>query len=409
MRVMVACEARFVRTPDGNVYTRGQPIHYEVLSRYLKVFDEVVVLARVKNIDDSDAEPGLRQANGPRVRFCPVPYYSGLWQYLKRYFQITAEIKKAVNQADAYILRDAGPIARSLVRNLRKKGIPYGLEVLTDPWDMFSPGTRKGFLRPVLRVMGRLMLSRQCRLASACSYVTRESLQKRYRPGGWSTYFSDVELPDDEIVGEEAIEKRVAKAKRKIESKEPWHLCFVGNISRLYKGQDILIEAVSDCVHKGMNLGLTIIGHGRLVPELKEQARQLGISDNVKFSGRLKAGKEVFEQLDKADVFILPSRQEGLPRAMVEAMARAMPCIGSSVGGIPELLADEDIVPPGDTKALAAKIEEVLGDIGRLERMTRRNLQTAQEYRCSELSKRWVKFYKKLAEISERGCKRNPR
>ncbi|GAJ04944.1 unnamed protein product, partial [marine sediment metagenome] len=94
---------------------------------------------------------------------------------------------------------------------------------------------------------------------------------------------------------------------------------------------------------------------------------------------------------------------EGLPRAMVEAMARGMPCIGSSVGGIPELLADEDIVPPADVKALADKMEEVLRDVSRLERMARRNLQTAQEYRRSELSKRWVEFYKKVAEISKSG------
>ena len=65
-------------------------------------------------------------------------------------------------------------------------------------------------------------------------------------------------------------------------------------------------------------------------------------------------GHGVTEQLDAADVFVLPSRQEGLPRAMIEAMARSLPCVGSDVGGISELIPDW-VVPPNDPQALALK------------------------------------------------------
>ena len=100
-------------------------------------------------------------------------------------------------------------------------------------------------------------------------------------------------------------------------------------------------------------------------------------------------------QLDDADLFVLPSLGEGLPRSMIEAMARALPCIGSTAGGIPELLPQEDLVPPGDARALAQKIREVLTNPHRLTQMSARNLATSQQYceeklqkRCNEICRR---------------------
>jgi glycosyltransferase involved in cell wall biosynthesis len=100
--------------------------------------------------------------------------------------------------------------------------------------------------------------------------------------------------------------------------------------------------------------------------------------------------------LDGADLFILPSFQEGLPRAMVEAMARALPCIGSSVGGIGELLPPEDIVPPGDAAALARKIREVVASPERMRAMSARNLQRAGAYSTALCDERRIAFYQRV-------------
>jgi glycosyltransferase involved in cell wall biosynthesis len=105
--------------------------------------------------------------------------------------------------------------------------------------------------------------------------------------------------------------------------------------------------------------------------------------------------------LDHADLFVLPSRTEGLPRAMIEAMARALPCIGSTVGGIPELLPPEDLVPPGDAAALARKIREVVCDPDRMARMSARNLEQARQYREDALSGRRIAFYQRVREVTE--------
>jgi glycosyltransferase involved in cell wall biosynthesis len=86
---------------------------------------------------------------------------------------------------------------------------------------------------------------------------------------------------------------------------------------------------------------------------------------------------------------------------MVEAMARGCPCVGSTVGGIPELLPAEDLVRPDDVEGLAAKLRELFFNPARLEQMTRRNLAKASEYRPELLDRRRTAFYRKVREQAE--------
>ena len=143
------------------------------------------------------------------------------------------------------------------------------------------------------------------------------------------------------------------------------------------------------------------MGGGRIQGEVESIARTLGIADHVSFPGRLRPASAVYEQLDKADLFVFPSLQEGLPRALVEAMARGLPCVSTTVGGIGELLSSEDLVPPADVPALAAKLNEVLSDPDRLTRMSARNAKTAAQYEASLLAARRPPFYQELRTRTE--------
>jgi glycosyltransferase involved in cell wall biosynthesis len=79
-------------------------------------------------------------------------------------------------------------------------------------------------------------------------------------------------------------------------------------------------------------------------------------------------------------LFVLPSLTEGLPRALLEAMARGLPAIATRVGGVPELLPSECLVPPGDTGALEKKIHDVMYDAAALNVWARRNRDVALGY-----------------------------
>ena len=94
---------------------------------------------------------------------------------------------------------------------------------------------------------------------------------------------------------------------------------------------------------------------------------------------------------------------------MIEAMARALPCIGSTVGGIPELLPPEDMVFPGDAGALARKIREVVTDPARMARMSARNLKMAREYRGEILRERRIAFYRYVRERTKEWLKKQGR
>ena len=105
-----------------------------------------------------------------------------------------------------------------------------------------------------------------------------------------------------------------------------------------------------------------LIGDGPLRGALEGQAAELGIADRVVFAG---SRDDVFDLLPALDVFALSSRFEGLPIALLEAMATGIAPVTSSVGGIPEVITDgEDglLVPPGDPAALASALDKVLND-----------------------------------------------
>jgi len=228
--------------------------------------------------------------------------------------------------------------------------------------------------------------------AAAAAYVTERTLQRRYPPGPatYTTHYSSIALPASRI-----------RAEPRSYAQPATRLTYVGTLEVYYKAPDILVQALAITKEKGDRFHLTFVGDGRRRPELEALIRELQLTPEVTFTGKV-AAAQVFDLVDEADIFILPSRQEGLPKAMIEAMARALPCIGSTAGGIPELLPPEYLVPPGDAQALADKIMEVAGDPERLTGMSARNLTVARKYAAEILREKRQDFYLKVREISAR-------
>ncbi|HUT29790.1 MAG TPA: glycosyltransferase [Sedimentisphaerales bacterium] len=397
MRLLVATDNRFVRTRDGNIYSKTVCDHF-FWRRYLEVFDEVVVLARVKDIGDDTL--AKEPATGPRVNFLPLPTFIGPWQYLRHYLQLKTLVKQAVGEADAFLLRVPGTVASLLWHYLRRRKIPYAVEVVGDPAGCLSVANTRSILAPVARYIFANHLKKQCRYAAATSYVTERYLQSKYPPVGWSISGSDIDLPEDAIIDDDGLQQRFRQLEDAVRGKRPFRICHIGSMSALYKAQDTLIEALAICRKQKFNVELTLLGDGRYQYVFVEEARRLGVSDHVRFVGRVPPGKPVMEQLDAADLFVLPSLTEGLPRALVEAMARGLPCIGTRVGGIPELLSNEDLIAPGDAKELGKRIMAVMANLEKLRQMADRNLRKANEYRKDELGDRRQALYRKLAEIT---------
>jgi glycosyltransferase involved in cell wall biosynthesis len=113
--------------------------------------------------------------------------------------------------------------------------------------------------------------------------------------------------------------------------------------------------------------------------------------------------------LDAADLFVMCSLTEGLPKALLEAMARGLPAVGSLVGGIPELLSREALVPPADERRLAEKIMSLARDPEGLTRLSARNFEEASRYRHELLSRLRVEFYHRFkAALEHQDSGRDP-
>ena len=395
MRLLVTTENHLSFGDAGRVYGEG-PAKYSFWSNYLATFDEVLVLARVGAQRGAVREEA--RADGPRVSFCALPDYLGPWQYLQHLTELKKRVRDAVYRCDAYLLRVPGLVGTLAWRGIKRRGKPYALEVVGDPWDALSPGTVPSIFRPLYRRVATRDLKAMCRGAAAVHYVTRGALQARYpaKDGAHVAGFSDALMdsafasPAIRAVRERRSETASGQALGKMPGnggvpRERFRVGFIGSLSQMYKGPDVLLRAAALCRERGMEFETAMAGDGRYAPAMKALAGELGIAERTQFLGQLPFGEAVFQFLDSVDLFVMPSRAEGLPRALLEAMARGCPCIGSNIGGIAEVLAAEDLVPSGNARALADKIVEVAGDPERMKRMGARNLEKAGEFNPEKL------------------------
>ncbi|KAB8321052.1 glycosyltransferase family 4 protein [Tolypothrix campylonemoides VB511288] len=382
----------FYLAPNGRVYTQSVATYddYWIVPR--QNFSELIVVTRLRNIDRLDST--WRLADGEGVTFRSVPFYRGPFQFLLVFGGIRSALRAALEECHVLLCNGPGTLSGVGINIAKQLNKLYALDVLADPYDVFAPGAMKHPLRPLFRWWFPRQLRKQCAGACAANYVTKQALQQRYQPApqALSTGVSDVHLPDTAIVW---------APRPKLQEARTLNLLFVGTLAQLYKAPDVLIDAVAVCVRQGLDIKLTMIGDGKHRKELEAQVAALNLVERVSFLGMLPAGDAVRHQLDQADLFILPSHQEGLPKAMVEAMGRALPVIGSTVGGIPELLPPEDIVPPGDVNALARKIREVVTDPERMARMSARNLEKAREYKDEVLREQRIEFYRYVRNVTE--------
>jgi glycosyltransferase involved in cell wall biosynthesis len=127
------------------------------------------------------------------------------------------------------------------------------------------------------------------------------------------------------------------------------------------KNIDLLIEAWPE-VTRATGASLVLVGDGPDRPRLEGRARELGVADRVAFAGHV---ADAAEYLRGGDAFALPSVAEGMSNSLLEAMATALPCLASDIGGNDDLLAEGPcgvLVPPGDRAAWVDALIRTLSD-----------------------------------------------
>lgn len=393
MNLYFFTESRFDRV-NNEIWT-SQGFSIALWQRYLSRFDHVYVVARVQNVPQHSGD-NLFKLEDKRVSVIDLPYYIGLVPYLKAKSNIKKIIKSFIHPGDAYICRVPGNIGTIAAKCLKEKGIPYGLEVVGDPWESLSPQAFESPFARILQVVGKHQLQQTTYNAVAALYVTNHILQSKYpvKEGVFTTGASNVILRDD-CYSTEPHKVELCEVKKQI------RMLAVGTLAQLYKAPDVILKAVAIIKNKGFNPHLTWFGDGQYRHQMNKMAEELGLKDNVSFVGAVKQDV-IRKEFEQTDLFVHASRAEGLPRAVIEAMAYGLPCIGSSVAGIPELLSAEAIIKPNDVNGLAEKMLHFITDKQFAQNEANKNWNESKKYHNDILTKRRLSFFDELIKLSQR-------
>ncbi|WP_153305888.1 glycosyltransferase family 4 protein [Desulfogranum mediterraneum] len=387
MKALFIHDHKFLIHPNGEIFSNGQ-FPYAVWQRYLKHFDELIVAGRSLPLSDTNLQ-NLNISSGKRVQFVFLPNLASVSGVIRHRLEVKKTLQQLIASVDAVIARTS-LLSKISYPIAEKTGTPWAAEVVGCSWDAYwnYGSIQSKLLAPLAYYSQRQMVSH----AKHAIYVTQNFLQKRYPCFGVTTGVSNVELPSAEP---HIMDQRIDKISN---PGKPFVFGLIGSLSCKYKGIQTAFSALKKIHNQLPDFELQILGGGDSKPWMR-LAESLGVAQNVRFLGTLPAGKPVLEWLDRVDLYLQPSFTEGLPRSLAEATSRACPAIGSTAGGIPELLDLAVLHKPGDVDRLSTLIMESLDTQWR-QCHARKNYKTSKQYTREVLNAQRDSFWASFAEFA---------
>lgn len=341
--------------------------------------DSLIVYTGIRRHKYMETVKKYKDVTNSRITFKELPEFRNPRNLLS----IKRMIKHLLENADFCYLRSG--VAASFASSIcLKKGIPY-MAIVNE--DIFrNTITHSRFLVRLSAFPLLYSTRRMIKNAKYACYVTQNYLQSKYPCNGKCIGCSDIESLD---INEEALTKREVMIQHKI---GPLLLGTVGAVSTELKGHDTVIRALAKLKSESsIEYRFQIVGSGN--PErLQTIACDLGVADQIEFLGEFKHD-EVQKWFEGIDIYIHPSRSEGLPRTILEAMIKATPCVCSSVGGIPELI-DNDCLFDYDGNEVASLVE-IIKDFTKAKMLikAKRNFEHSKNYNPIILEKKRSDFF----------------
>ncbi|MGH2101407.1 glycosyltransferase family 4 protein [Aerococcus urinaeequi] len=366
---------------QGKHYTTGS-LSKEILNRYTDIFGDIVVISRQKL--DNKIDKTKVSSDDSKISFVEVPDYKNPIK-VRNYFIAKKILEDEIRDAD-YIIARTSVLADMAVKLAKKYNKPYLVEVVGCVWDaMWNYNTLGKLLAPFLFISQKNTVKN----AKYVTYVTNDFLQKRYPTSGRSIALSDVEL---DSMNESILRERLKKISQ-LNNKSDFVVGTVGAVDVSYKGQQFVIETLAKLsTNPSIEIEYWLVGGGSN-EYLFNLSEKLAVSDQVKFLGHMDHSK-IFNILDQIDIYIQPSKLEGLPRAVIEAMSRGCLVLGSDVGGIPELIEDEYVFDIGDSQEIGQLIQQLTRQD--LIQQAKRNFEESKKYEKNLLKSKREKFYQEF-------------
>lgn len=386
--------SRLKQDTEGNWYTDPN-FNDDVWKRYVDLADSLTILLR-RERKIYTKKYALQKFNkvldDSRIRIVPLVDFTESKLSMLNPF-IYKEIKKVifaeVQKADKCFIRSGSHYTRVAYDACIKYHKPYLFEATGFAYESFS---HHSFIGRIIANKVENDYRLMARDAVQATYVTSEALQKRYPcASGKMIGVSNVQLSalDDSIL---------TKRLKKIQNRQSSDTLVLGTAAFLdvkWKGQYLVIKALAELKRQGYtNFRYELLGMGT-GQELIKLAESLGVKDEVKVIGAVPHSK-VFEWLDSLDIYIQPSFQEGLCRAIIEAMSRGLPVVCSNTGGNYELIDNDYIFDCGDYN----KMSSLLIDIqDHLSEQSKKNFEESKKYEKSMLDSRRKAFFREFVNM----------
>lgn len=368
---------------NDQLYTSGS-LDSEVMERYINIFGSIRLITRCKEVNS--LKDGLEPSSIENTEFVCVPDYKSFMKILN-YFEARKIIKEEVLKAEYIILRTSS-FANIAARYARKYNKAYLVEVVACSWDVYWNHSLKGKLIAPLMYF---ITKKNIKSAKYALYVSKGFLQSRYPCYGETISCSDVII---QPLSKDTLEKRLNKIKQMTDDK-PIVLGTIAAVNIRYKGQQYVIKAIAKLNKRGYNFEYHLVGGGDQ-SYLKAVAQKYKVLDKVKLLGSLPHDK-VFDFIKNIDIYVQPSNAESHGRVIVEAMSLACPIIGSSTGGIPELVASEFVFKRKNVNDLNAKIKKMNKEA--MIKEAKRSFEKAKEFNKELLDDKRNNFYKSFKKI----------
>ncbi|MDM1344689.1 glycosyltransferase family 4 protein [Acinetobacter pseudolwoffii] len=372
---------------NGDYYSEGK-FTSEVFSRYSVFKSDIVVISRVVK-NNKGAE--FNKISNSNVIFTPVMGVNFSSIFTKFLFSNMRLIIRKIKESNVLIVRlpsFLGVFVLILNFFFRKK---YFIEFVGDPREALITSNNKisllfNFFICIFSILNKFFVKK----AHGVIYVTQYDLQQRYPTEKLQAYASNVEVNIKPL--NLSLDKYVLNNEKKIK------VGLIGSFNNEYKGIDSALKAIHLLKEQDCVVQLHILGSGKLKDHYLEMAKEFEIADQVYFDGSLSGGEAVINWLKDLDLYIQPSRTEGLPRALIEAMSVGLPAIATRVGGIPELLHANDLIAKDDAISLAKKIHNIIKSQQLRYEMGKRNYEKSLDYDSKKLNQTRSEFWKMAAE-----------
>jgi phosphatidyl-myo-inositol dimannoside synthase len=349
IRLAIVDDNPFVRTADGTVHPVAALFH-----RFAEAvvatgpFAPATYLVPVRDLAPGTPTPRLGAVDASRLTVVPTAPFDGIAGYIRSAPRLVRNnlpvIRAAVGRADLVWIKAPASNAPLAALACRQSGVPRFTWVAGSARDVVSAQHRGG----------------AAGLAATAGAIVYDATTRALEATGPSIRLDD-RLFTSVVTAAEVEATRARPAPNA--SGDGLRVAWAGRMTA-DKGVDDLLDATAALVAAGRDVRLDLLGDGPARPALEAHAAGLALDGRVRWQGYVGDRAAYLDGLRDADLFVLPSRAEGVPKVVVEAMAAGVPVVATDVGAVASLVGSGRgrLVPPARPEALGAAIAALADD-----------------------------------------------